>query len=420
MLRIRGEKRLVGKPVISGAKNSMQFLVNIALLTDEMVTLSNVPLIKDLEILCDTLKVLNCHVDLNRDKKTVDICACSINNTPLDFKNLSRVRSSILLIPGLLHRFGSAFLPYPGGDKIGSRPLDTHFYILTEFGVDIELEEKGFKAEASNMRATELYLPFPSFTGTGMAIMIAAKLKGKTTIYNASKEPELNDLSDIFIKMGVDISGVGTDKITIVSSGYLNSAEIEVMPDRLETGTLLLSAIATKGKLTVDKNDLKYLSALTEVLYNAGCYFHEDGNTITIGSFNELKPIHIKTLPFPGFPTDLQPQIMALMTQISGENKIIENLHDNRFLHVPYLNKMGADIKIEGKTAVINGRTDLNGTEIEGLDIRGATSLVIAALSARGDSIFKGTYHLDRGYFNLCENLIGLGADICSVKDKEV
>ncbi|MEN8905307.1 MAG: UDP-N-acetylglucosamine 1-carboxyvinyltransferase [Clostridiales bacterium] len=410
MLIIKGQNELSGKPIISGAKNSMQFLINTTLLTDGVIRLENIPLIKDFEILSNMLKSLNCIVNTDYKRKSVFLCSSKITKNSMDLRELSKIRASILMLPGLLNRFGSVFLPYPGGDKIGARPLNTHFYILNKLGVYIERKRNGFFAKAKNLKSTELNLPFPSVTGTGLAFMLAAKIKGKTTICNPAKEPELNDLANILIKMGAKITGIGANKVIIEGSDYLEGAELSVMSDRLEVGTLILAAIASKGEITLNKNDLTYLENLINILKYSGCYFQESNNCIKISADN-LKPFNIETRPYPGFPTDLQPQIMALMASINGTSKIVENLHDNRFLHVPYLMKMGADVEIEKNITIVKGQA-LHGANLEGLDIRGAAALIIAALSAKGESTFNGMYHIDRGYSNLCDNLIRLGADI--------
>ncbi|MES2462008.1 MAG: UDP-N-acetylglucosamine 1-carboxyvinyltransferase [Armatimonadota bacterium] len=412
LLKIVGGTALHGTAKSSGAKNSMQFLVTAALLTDHVVELSGLPLIQDVFALAEILQALNCETKLEKDQERITLCAKKLKSTHVPFDLGSRLRSTLLFVPGLLSRFGQASIPHPGGDRIGARPLDTHFYIIHELGGTVTSDEAGLTFTASRLKAKILNLPFPSFTGTGFAMLLASTIPEVTLINNAAKEPELIDLALLLKQMGVAIEGVGTPQIEIQGANPLGGAALRIMPDRLEAGTLLMAAMATCGSITLPREDLKHLSLLCNLLEAAGCTFLRTENEVTAQAPDRLLAQSIKTGPYPEFPTDLQPQFMALMTQASGRSHIRETLYTNRFRQVPYLQRMGGALEIDGQSATVEGITHLRGTDVEAHDIRGGAALLIAALAAQGETRLRGTYHLERGHARLYEKLAALGAKV--------
>ena len=410
MIVIKGGKKLKGQIEVSGAKNSVQFLIASALLTEETIYLKRVPLIQDVYILNEILIYLNFQVELDT-KKNLKICTRNFENNLPDML-LSKLRSSLLFIPGLLHKYKQIQIPFPGGDRIGSRPLDTHFYILHQFGATIRSTSKGYEISRENLHACDIELPFPSFTGTGIAIMMAAKIPQKTILHNVAIEPELLDLIKFLRIMGVEIEQIEKRSLKITGLKKLKGASFTVMPDRLEIGTLLIAAMATKGQITFYKQELLYLDSLCHILKLSGCAFKEIDNKIVVKYINPLIAQDVETGIYPNFPTDLQPQLVALMTQLIGNSTLKENLYDDRFSYVKDLKRMGANIEIVNSNVYIMGGTELKGNEVEATDIRGGAALIIAGLLANGRTIIKGEYHIERGYDNIYEKLRSLGADI--------
>jgi len=413
MWHVNPTSGLFGKINASGAKNSMQFLVTSALLTFDPVKLYRVPFIRDIYTLSCILEELGCEVYLDQTTESILIrLKTELRNWCLPIQWAKKLRSSLLFIPGLLHAFGKALIPFPGGDNIGERPLDTHFYILNKFGCEVEQVEKGYLISSKKLSPCKLELPFPSFTGTGLAMMIAAKLNGITIIENAGQEPELGDLAQMLRLMGVGVEGIGNRSLVIHGNPILRGAEMKIMPDRLEVGTFLMATAITKGEINFPLEEIKNLEILVEKLTDAGCVLTEKDGMVTFSRRNDMRAQSIITGPHPSFTTDLQPQFMALMTQANGKSQIIEKMHTNRYLQVPYLNRMGAKVSVSGNCAMIDGPSQLYGTKVEAKDIRGGASLVIAALAAQGETYISGQYHLDRGFSDFRTKLCSLGANI--------
>ncbi len=421
MLLVKTSPNIKGQVNAGGAKNSLQFLVTSALLTSSFVKLHKVPLIRDVYTLQHILQELGFDVFLDEKNECMEILAGRpVKDWKLPFATAGKLRSSLLFIPGLLYHFGKALVPFPGGDRIGERPLDTHFYVLNKFGCDIQKIEQGYLISAKSIKASKLLLPYPSFTGTGMAMMIAATLKGTTLIENAAQEPELKDLAKLLNLMNVTVEGVGTKSIVVTGNPAPCSAEMNIMPDRLEVATFLIAAAITRGELCVEADDLKNLDILISLLIKMGCCFSErNGKVFLVRTDDLLIPQDITTGPYPEFPTDIQPQFMALLTQASGKSKINEKMHTNRFLQVPFLKRMGAEINMSGSNAVISGPNKLVGTNVEAQDIRGGASLLLAALVAKGETCITGQYHLDRGFSNFYSKLKNLGAQIETINEIE-
>lgn len=412
MLRIWGDQPLRGQIMVGGAKNSMQFVVTAALLTDETISLSRVPLIQDIYTLQQIFETLNCTISLDEEQEMMGICAAQVNSGALPFHLAGKLRSCLLFIPGLLTRFGRVSIPFPGGDRIGPRPLDTHFYIIRTLGGNVTKTDKGYIIQSNSLKPQTLHLPYPSFTGTGLAMMLAAKIPGITIINNAALEPELADLANLLDQMGAPVTGIGTRQITIHGTSSLSGGKLAIMPDRLEIGTFLIASVATKGQITFKKEEMKQVASLQSILEAAGCQFIEREDEITVISTEKLIAQNIETGPHPALSTDLQPQFMALMTQAAGPSRIFEKMHTKRFLQVPHLRRLGANIEINGQIAVISGPTKLKGTNVKAEDIRGGSALLIAALAAQGETRITGRYHLERGYGRLYDKLSDLGAKL--------
>ncbi len=411
MLRIK-KSQINGHVKISGAKNSMQFLVTAALLSNSSTILHRVPQIQDVYTLKQILYELNCDVKFNEASECMEIINRDKLNNWILPPPARKLRSCLLFLPGLLHQFGMALVPFPGGDPIGERPLDTHFYVLNKFGCEVEKKTDGYLVTTKNIKASKLYLPYPSFTGTGLALMMAAKTKGTSIIFNGAKEPELIDLEGMLNLMGAKIEGVGTNKIIVHGTPNLNGAEFKIMPDRLEVGTFLIIAAITSGEISIDLDEIRNSELLLDLLQKAGCDYETRDGKFYFSRKNKLLAQNIVTGPHPAFSTDLQPQFMTLMTQAVGKSNIVEKMHSDRFLQVPYLKKMGAEISLSKANASVIGPKRLVGTKVEAKDIRGGMSLLIAGLVADTETQISGSYHLERGYSNLYEKLRKLGATV--------
>lgn len=413
MWRVNPGSKLHGNIEISGAKNSMQFLTTASLLSPYPLKLKRIPLINDTYTIIHILEDLNYSIHLDKTNATIEIIPRDRpSNWMLPFDEARKLRSCLLFIPGLLRHFGKAFIPFPGGDAIGDRPLNTHFYVLEKFGCEIKRDDKGYYVSAKKIVPSNLILPYPSFTGTGLAMMLAATLNGTTTIKNAGKEPELKDLAKLMNLMGIETEGAGTDSIIIHGNPSPSGAEMDIMYDRLEAGTFLMAAAITQGDLIISSTAIQHLEILVNKLTNAGCKFIENDGKTHFYRHGILKPQEVTTGPFPAFPTDLQPQFLALMTQAIGHSQIHETMHTKRFLQVPYLVKMGAKIDIVDSRAMVDGPSDLSGGYVKAQDIRGGASLVIASLVVKHDTIISGIYHLERGFSDFFNKLRKVGVNL--------
>ena len=412
-LKIFGQGKLSGIVEISGAKNSALVLMAASLLTNERIVLQNVPCLTDIEKMGNILKSLS--IKLIQKKNSLEIDPENISIKELPYELVNGLRASFFCIGALLTKFGEAQVPLPGGCNIGSRPIDEHINGLIALGADIIIEEGIVKAKIrgnkNRLNGTHIELKCPSVGATETLIMAASLAKGRTTIKNAAREPEVQDLCQMLNKMGAKIYDSGKETIIIDGVNKLGGCTHKVIPDRIEAGTFLIAAAATHSSITISPVIPHHLEAVTNKLQESGSKITIKGNSISIKS-KEIKGVDIETAPFPGFPTDLQAPFTALMTIANGESKIIETIFENRMNHVHLLNKMGANIKLNKNIAYIKGVKKIKGMNLVGSDLRSSAALIIAGIVAEGTSSIYGLEHLDRGYENFESKLKILGIKI--------
>ena len=418
-LKILGQGKLNGTVEISGAKNSSLVLLAASLLTNEKIILENVPYLTDIEKMENILK--NLGVDLVFEKNKLEIDSKNISIKELPGELVNGLRASFFCIGALLTKFGEAKVPLPGGCDIGSRPIDEHINGLRALGSEITIEERIVKAKIkrkkNKLQGAHIKLKCPSVGATETLIMAASLAEGRTTIENAAREPEIQDLCQMLNKMGAKIYDSGKEKIIIDGVNKLGGCSHKVIPDRIEAGTFLIAAAATSSSITVCPVIPIHLEAVTNKLKESGSKITIKGNSITIYG-KEIKGVDIDTAPFPGFPTDLQAPFTALMTIANGESKITETIFENRMNHIHLLNKMGAHIKLNKNIAHIKGVKKINGMDLVGSDLRSSAALIIAGIIAKGCSKIYGLEHLDRGYENFELKLNNLGIRITRENSK--
>jgi len=421
-IRIRGGNRLTGELQISGAKNAALPLMIASLLTDETLTLRNVPRLADVALLMRILG--NLGVDISVDGKragmngiqgdTVHLTARSIVDTTAPYELVSRMRASFWVLGPLLARCGEARVSLPGGCAIGTRPVDLHIQAFQDLGADVEIEAGYVVAKApKGLRGNRIHFGKVSVGATHAALMSAVLARGETVIENAAREPEIVDVAECLVKMGARIEGIGSSTLRIEGRDRLHGATHEVLPDRIETGTYAMAVAMTGGDvhLVGARGDL--LPGVIEVLQQAGVTVEGTNNGLRVARNGAaLQPVSVTTEPYPGFPTDLQAQLMALMTRAEGTSTITETIFENRFMHVQELARLGADIRLNGDTAQVIGSKKLLGAEVMATDLRASVSLVIAALMAEGETMVHRVYHLDRGFEQLEKKLSACGAEI--------
>lgn len=416
-LRIRGGKPLQGTVKISSAKNSVLKLMAASLLSSSPSYIRNVPDIEDVRIMCELLKYLGCDVKLNK-AKTLSIVP-TVNRFEAPYKLVSRMRASIVVLGPLIARYGKAQVSLPGGCNIGRRKIDLHMAGMAALGADINVDKGFIVARADRLSGTRVNLHFPSVGATENLIMAAVLAEGETIIENAAREPEISDLCDFLRKMGAQIEGDGTSTIRIKGVSELKGAEHEPIPDRIEAGTYILSGVMTKGKIRVAGVREDHLEMFFEKLSEAGGQFSIRDGTVEIKQESRLKGIDVATLPYPGFPTDLQAPMMAALTLAEGVSVITENVFENRFLHADELVRMGAKIDVQGRHAIIRGVEKLSGVPVKAMDLRGGAALCLAALAASGETIVERAEHIFRGYESFVEKFRSLGAEIELVEEEK-
>lgn len=414
-LVITGGKSLNGEIRISGAKNAALKIMTASLLTEGTLKLKNNPnALRDIDSQTALLEHLGCTVE-QTSANEMQLSAANITTQTAPYDLVRKMRTSILVLGPLLSRFKHAKVSLPGGCAIGTRPVDMHINGLRDMGAEINLEEGYINATAPKGGLTGAKVLFPKVSvGATENLMMAATLANGTTILsNAAREPEIVDLGECLIKMGAKINGLGTDTITIEGVEKLNGTTHSVLPDRIETGTYIMAVGMTGGKVRLKNARSEHLSAAIGILAQAGMHIDQDEDDIIVERNGMgLKGIDIMTEPYPGFPTDLQAQFMALLTLAQGAGMVTETIFENRFMHVPELIRMGADITIQGNSAIVRGVKQLKGAEVMATDLRASVALVLAGLAAEGETIVNRIYHLDRGYENIVEKLSACGANI--------
>jgi len=410
-LIIQGGAPLRGEIRVSGAKNSALPLMCAALLTREQLALSNVPHLRDVTTMLRLLAQMGVEVSLD-DRLGLTLRAQQLSKPMAPYDLVKTMRASILVLGPLVARCGEARVSLPGGCAIGLRPVDLHIKGLQALGAEISVEQGYIAARAKQLKGARIVMDLVTVTGTENLMMAACLAQGTSVIENAAREPEVVDLANCLRAMGARISGAGTDVITIEGVAQLRGATHRIMPDRIETGTFLTAAAATRGRVTLHGADAGFLEAVLGKLRDAGAEIHTGNGSISLAMRGRPRSVDVRTAPYPGFPTDMQAQMMALDATAEGTGVITETIFENRFMHVLEMQRLGADIEISGNAAVVRGVEKLQGATVMATDLRASASLVIAGLVAEGETTVDRIYHLDRGYECIEEKLAQLGARI--------
>jgi UDP-N-acetylglucosamine 1-carboxyvinyltransferase len=413
-LRILGGRRLQGEIGISGAKNAALPILCASLLTPDTVVLDNVPELRDIGTTLRLLQQLGVRYRNGRDRH-IELDASQVDSLEAPYELVKTMRASILVLGPLLTRFGEARVSLPGGCAIGQRPVDQHIKGLAAMGAEIRIEHGYVVARASRLKGTTIRTDMVTVTGTENLMMAAVLAEGRTILENAAREPEVTDLAELLIAMGARIQGHGTDRIVIDGVDRLHGAVHRVVPDRIEAGTFLCAVGATGGDILLRDTAAHTMGAILDKLREAGVTIEEGADWIRARMDRRPRATGFRTREYPGFPTDMQAQLMALNTLAEGTAVIVETIFENRYMHAPELSRMGARIEVEGDTAVVTGVPTLSGASVMATDLRASASLVIAGLAAEGETIVDRIYHLDRGYERMEEKLRALGADIVRI-----
>jgi len=413
---VKGGERLIGETPVSGSKNAALPLFAASLLAEGDNVLSNVPHLKDVDTMGKVLKVLGAKVE--RDGQTCHIDATRIASHEAPYDLVKTMRASVLVLGPLVARMRKAKVSLPGGCSIGARPVNLHLKGLEALGARIELHHGYIEAKADRLKGATINFDLSTVTGTENLMMAAALAKGKTVLQNAAMEPEVTELAHVLNKMGAKITGVGTSVIHIEGVESLRAAEHAIIPDRIEAGTLMVAAGLTRGNIKLLHCPVHHMEAVVTKLIEAGMEITPEGDGIRVVGSRRIRSIDVKTAPYPGFPTDMQAQLMVMMSLARGLSVISETIFENRFMHAPELIRMGADIKIEGNTAIVKGVKKLSGAPVMASDLRASAALLLAGLAADGITEVHRVYHIDRGYENIEKKFRKLGARIKRAKVK--
>ena len=412
-LIVKGGNRLVGAVKTSGAKNAVLPIIAASILGTTPSHLDEVPMLEDVHTISEVLKCLGLSVECSPEKNVLDIDSTEITSYEAPYELVRTMRASFLVMGPLLARIGKARISMPGGCAIGARPIDIHLKGFEALGVKIEQGHGYIEASApEGLKGTSIYFDFPSVGATENIMMAASLAEGTTILENAAEEPEIVDLANYLNKMGAKIRGAGTDTIRIEGVDKLHGADYTIIPDRIEAGTYMIAAAMTGGDIVVENVLPEHQKPLIAKLREAGAVVEEDIDKVRVIGKNPLKAVSIKTLPYPGFPTDMQAQMMAMMVIAEGRSKVTETVFEYRFMHVVELNRMGAQISTEGRSAVIDGPCKLTGCDVRATDLRAGAAMILAGLVAEGTTRIGDLHHIDRGYENIVAKLKNLGADI--------
>jgi len=416
-IRIRGGRTLMGTIAVGGAKNAALPLMAASILTDEALTLTNLPHLADITTLATLLEQLGVRVSV--DGRLMTLTAGRILSTTAPYDLVRKMRASVLVLGPLVARERRARVSLPGGCAIGARPIDLHLKGLQAMGAEIELSEGYVEARApGGLVGAEIVFPFVSVGATENLLMAASLARGETILKNAAREPEVQDLAHCLVAMGAEIEGIGSDRLVIHGVDRLHAANHPIMPDRIETGTYAMAAAITGGNVELTGTRMDLLPAAIAIMRSAGVSIEATENGIRVQRTNApLIGVDVMTEAYPGFPTDLQAQMMSLLTTAEGASMMTETIFENRFMHVPELRRMGANINLHGSSAMVRGVKRLTGAPVMATDLRASVSLVIAGLAAEGDTVVNRVYHLDRGYERLEEKLAACGAEIERLKE---
>jgi UDP-N-acetylglucosamine 1-carboxyvinyltransferase len=411
---ITGGRRLQGEVEISGAKNSALPIIASAILSEDECVISNVPLLKDIQTIKKLLECMGARI--KREGDTLAVNTKDMKSCEAPYELVKTMRASVLVLGPLVARFGEARVSLPGGCAIGTRPINLHIAGLQKMGAEVEIKHGYVEVRAKRLKGAKIYFDISTVTGTENLMMAAAIADGVTVLGNAACEPEVADLANFLTKRGAKIRGAGTDTIIIEGVARLSSGSYEVMPDRIEAGTYLACGAITGGDVTVKRCIPAHLEAVLTTLRATGLKIEVTSDSVRVIANNGITAVDVRTMPYPGFPTDMQAQIMALMTIGRGLSVITETIFENRFIHVPELRRMGANIKLQGNYAIVEGVKNLTGAPVMATDLRASASLVVAGLVAEGKTEIHRIYHLDRGYERMEEKLSQIGAEIVRVR----
>ncbi len=413
---IEGGKRLSGKIRVSGAKNAAIAIIPAVLLVEGVCRIENIPQIKDVDSFVQILQFLGAKVEYPAPD-VLEIDATSVNTYKADCELARSMRGSYYLLGALLGRFGNAQVSMPGGCDFGSRPIDLHIKGFEALGATVVVDRDVVVAHSKHLFADSIYLDFPSVGATINIMLAATRVPGTTVIENAAKEPHVVDVANFLNQMGAQIKGAGTDVIRIMGVEKLRGGSYSIIPDQIEAGTYMIAAAAAGGDVTVENLIPKHMESLTAKLEEAGILIEEMDDAIRVRSDGKFNKINVKTMPYPGFPTDLQPQIVALLTRAQGTSTVIENVWDSRFQHTEELRRLGADIVIADERAIIHGVERLEGASVKATDLRAGAGMIIAGLMAEGFTRVENVCHIDRGYENLVDKLKNVGAAISRIDE---
>jgi len=416
---IRGGERLIGEVGVSGSKNATLPIFAASLLTEGGNLFHNVPNLKDVQTIIKVLKNLGVNVQEEGNKGSYRIDATGVSSFEAPYDLVKTMRASILVLGPLVARMKKATVSLPGGCAIGARPINLHLMGLEAMGAKIELRNGYIEAKVDRLRGANISFDPPTVTGTENLMMAAVLAKGNTILQNATMEPEVVDLANVLNKMGAKIKGAGTPLIEIEGVKSLHAVEHSIIPDRIEAGTLMVAAGLTRGNIKILNSPIHQMEIVINKLRDSGMEIEPDGKGVRAVGNRRIRSVDVKTQPYPGFPTDMQAQFMVLMSLARGLSVISETIFENRFIHVSELKRMGADIRIQKDTAIIQGVESLNGAQVMATDLRASASLILAGLAAEGVTEVSRVYHLDRGYEGLDKKLVKLGADIKRVKEGE-
>lgn len=417
---IRGGNPLVGEVEIGGAKNAALAILTAAVMTDEFVLIDNLPDVSDINVLLEAISVIGATVE-RIDRHTVRINGSTIGSVSVDYEFIKKIRASYYLLGALLGKYKKAEVPLPGGYNIGSRPIDQHLKGFRALGAKVDIRHGAIVASAENLRGSHIFLDMVSVGATINIMMAAAMAKGNTIIENAAREPHVVDVANFLNSMGANIKGAGTDVIRIRGVESLHGTEYSVVPDMIEAGTYMFAAAATKGDVLIKNVIPKHLEAMTAKLVEIGCDVEEFDDAVRVSASRRLGRTHVKTLPYPGFPTDMQPQISVTLALAKGTSIVTESIFENRFKYADELTRMGASVKVESNTAIIDGVDGFTGARVSAPDLRAGAALVIAGLAAEGVTVVDDIVYIQRGYEDFEGKLRSLGAEIEKVSsEKEI
>ncbi|MEG0641918.1 MAG: UDP-N-acetylglucosamine 1-carboxyvinyltransferase [Clostridium sp.] len=409
---VKGGNTLKGKIKVGSAKNSVLPIIAATLLSDKKCSFVHVPLLNDVYVISDVLRSLGADINIDSVNCTLDISSKNIHSIEPSAELVGKMRASFLVMGPLLARYGRVKLSLPGGCNIGTRPIDLHLKGLSKLGASIKTEFGCVEATCTKLQGASVYLDFPSVGATENIMMAACLANGETIIQNAAEEPEIEDLANFLNSMGCKVTGAGTDTITIVGVDSLNPTTHKFIPDRIEAGTFMIASAITGGDVVVENVIPDHVRPIIAKLTEAGVTILEGHNKVRVISKGIINPVDIKTLPYPGFPTDMQSQFMALMSTSSGTSIFTETVFENRFMHVNEFIKMGADIKTDGRLAIVKGVESLSGANVRATDLRAGAALILAGLFANGETTVSDIYHIERGYVDIVGKLQGIGANI--------